>query len=65
MQCFKENLKEFFIDFVFDEIVLANLNDDNDLKDSLRLKKIKQNKKFYNSLAVTIIFIAKIITKIY
>ena len=66
VQCFKEEYpKEFFIDYVFDEIEMANLNDDYNLKESLQLKRIEQNKKFHNSMAVTTIFVAKNIAKIF
>ena len=66
VQCFKEEYpKEFFIDYVFNEIELTNINDDYNLKESLQLKKIEQNKKFHNSMAVTTIFVAKNIAKIF
>ena len=66
VQCFKEEYpKEFFIDYVFNEVELANLNDDYNLKESLQLKRIEQNKKFHNSMAVTTIYVAKNIAKIF
>ena len=66
IQCFKEEYpKEFFIDYIFDEIELTNINDDYTLKESLQLKRIEQNKKFHNSMAVTTIFVAKNIAKIF
>ena len=66
VQCFKEEYpKEFFIDYIFNEVELANLNDDYNLKESLQLKRIEQNKKFHNSMAVTTIYVAKNIAKIF
>ena len=66
VQCLKEEFpKEFFIDYVFEEIELTNINDDNNLKESQELKRIEQNKKFHNSMAVTTIFVAKNIAKIF
>ena len=66
VQCFKEEYpKEFFIDYIFDEIELTNINDDYKLKESQQLKRIEQNKKFHNSMAVTTIFVAKNIAKIF
>ena len=65
VQCFKEEYpKEFFIDYVFNEIELTNPNDDYNPKESLELKKI-QNKKYHNSLAITTIFVANNIAKIF
>ena len=66
VQCLKEEYpKEFFIDYVFEEIELANINDDYNQKESLELKRIEQNKKFHNSMAVTTDFVAKNIAKIF
>ena len=66
VQCFKEEYpKEFFIDYIFDEIELTNFNDDYNLKETLELKRIEHNKKFHNSLAITTIFVAKNIAKIF
>jgi len=66
VQCLKEEYpKEFFIDYVFEEIELANINDDYNPKESLELKRIEQNKKFHNSMAVTTDFVAKNIAKIF
>lgn len=66
VQCLKEEYpKEFFIDYVFEEIELANINDDYNAKESLELKRIEQNKKFHNSMAVTTDFVAKNIAKIF
>ena len=66
VQCLKEEFpKEFFIDYVFEEIELTNINDDYNLKESQELKRIEQNKKFHNSMAVTTIFVAKNIAKIF
>ena len=66
VQCLKEEYpKEFFIDYVFEEIELANINDDYNEKESLELKRIEQNKKFHNSMAVTTDFVAKNIAKIF
>ena len=66
IQCFKEEYpKEFFIDYIFNEIELTNINDDYNLKESLELKRIEQNKKFHNSMAVTTVFVAKNIAKIF
>ena len=65
VQCFKEEYpKEFFIDYVFNEIELTNPNDDYNEKETLELKKI-QNKKYHNSLAITTIFVANNIAKIF
>ena len=66
VQCLKEEYpKEFFIDYIFEEIELANINDDYNEKESLELKRIEQNKKFHNSMAVTTDFVAKNIAKIF
>ena len=66
VQCLKEEYpKEFFIDYVFEEIELANINDNYNQKESLELKRIEQNKKFHNSMAVTTDFVAKNIAKIF
>jgi hypothetical protein len=66
VQCLKEEYpKEFFIDYIFEEIELANINDDYNLKESLELKRIEQNQKFHNSMAVTSDFVAKNIAKIF
>jgi len=66
VQCLKEEYpKEFFIDYIFEEIELANINDDYNQKESLELKRIEQNKKFHNSMAVTTDFVAKNIAKIF
>jgi hypothetical protein len=66
VQCLKEEYpKEFFIVYVFEEIELANINDDYNQKESLELKRIEQNKKFHNSMAVTTDFVAKNIAKIF
>jgi len=66
VQCLKEEYpKEFFIDYVFEEIELANINDDYNPKESLELKRIEQNKKFHNSMAVTTDFVARNIAKIF
>ena len=66
VQCLKEEYpKEFFIDYVFNEIEYANLNDDYSQKESQQLKRIEQNKPFHNSLAVTDLFVAKNIAKIF
>ena len=66
VQCLKEEYpKEFFIDYVFNEIEFANLEDDYNLKESLQLKKIEQNKPFHNSMAVNESFVAKNIAKIF
>lgn len=65
VQCFKEEYpKEFFIDYVFNEIELTNPNDDYNLEEALELKKI-QNQKYHNSLAITTIFVANNIAKIF
>ena len=66
VQCLKEEYpKEFFIDYVFNKIELANLNDDYNLKESIQLKNIEKNKKFFNSMAVTTLFVANNISKIF
>ena len=65
VQCFKEEYpKEFFIDYIFNEIELTKPNDDYNLKETLELKRIEQT-KFHNSLAVTTIFVARNIAKIF
>ena len=66
VQCLKEEYpKEFFIDYVFNEVEFANLNDDYSQKESQQLKRIEQNKLFHNSLAVNDLFVAKNIAKIF
>ena len=66
VQCLKEEYpKEFFIDYIFNEVELANLNDDYTQKESQQLKRIEQNKPFHNSMAVTDLFVAKNIGKIF
>ena len=66
VQCLKEEYpKEFFIDYIFNEIEFTNLNDDYTSKESQQLKRIEQNKPFHNSLAVTDLFVAKNIAKIF
>ena len=66
VQCLKEEYpKEFFIDYIFNEVQFANLNDDYSQKESQQLKRIEQNKPFHNSLAVTDLFVAKNIAKIF
>ena len=66
VQCLKEEYpKEFFIDYIFNEVEFANLNDDYTQKESQQLKRIEQNKPFHNSLAVTDLFVAKNIGKIF
>ena len=66
VQCLKEEYpKEFFIDYIFNEVQFANLNDDYSQKESQQLKRIEQNKSFHNSLAVTDLFVAKNIAKIF
>ena len=66
VQCLKEEYpKEFFIDYIFNEVEYANLNDDYNQKESQQLKRIEKNKPFHNSLAVTDIFVAKNIAKIF
>ena len=65
VQCFKEEYpKEFFIDYIFNEIELTKPNDDYNLKETLELKRIEQQ-KFHNSLAVTTLFVATNIAKIF
>ncbi len=64
--CLKEEYpKEFFIDYIFNEIELTNSNEEYKLKDSLELKRIKQDKPYHNSMAVTDSFIAQNIAKIF
>lgn len=66
VQCLKEEYpKEFFIDYIFNEVEFANLNDDYTQKESQQLKRIEQNKPFHNSMAVTDLFVAKNIGKIF
>ena len=66
VQCLKEEYpKEFFIDYVFNEVEFSNLNDDYSQKESQQLKRIEQNKLFHNSLAVNDLFVAKNIAKIF
>ena len=66
VQCLKEEYpKEFFIDYVFNEVEFANLNDDYSQKESQQLKRIEQNRLFHNSLAVNDLFVAKNIAKIF
>ena len=66
VQCLKEEYpKEFFIDYIFNEIELTNSNEEYKLKDSLELKRIKQDKPYHNSMAVTDSFIAQNIAKIF
>ena len=66
VQCLKEEYpKEFFIDYIFNEVEFANLNDDYSQKESQQLKRIEQNKPFHNSMAVTDLFVAKNIGKIF
>ena len=66
VQCLKEEYpKEFFIDYIFNEVEFANLNDDYSQKESQQLKRIEQNKLFHNSLAVNDLFVAKNIAKIF
>ena len=66
VQCLKEEYpKEFFIDYVFNEVEFANLNDDYSQKESQQLKRTEQNKLFHNSLAVNDLFVAKNIAKIF
>ena len=65
VQCLKEEYtKEFFIDYIFNEIELTHINDDYNLKDSLKLRRIEENKLYHNSLAVDVSFVAKNIAKI-
>ena len=65
VQCFKEEYpKEFFIDYIFNEIELTKPNDEYNLKETLELKRIEQT-KFHNSLAVTTTFVARNIAKIF
>ena len=53
VQCLKEEYpKEFFIDYVFNEIELTHSNDDYNLKESQQLRRIEQNKLYHNSMAV-------------
>ena len=66
VQCLKEEYpKEFFIDYVFKEIELTNSNEDYNLKESIELKRIEQNKIYHNSMAVNDSFVAKNIAKIF
>ena len=66
VQCLKEEYpKEFFIDYVFKEIELTNSNEDYNLKESIELKRIEQNKIYHNSMAVNDTFVAKNIAKIF
>ena len=66
VQCLKEEYpKEFFIDYIFNEIELTSSNDDYNLKESQTLKRIEQNKLFHNSMAVNDSFVAKNIAKIF
>ena len=66
VQCLKEEYpKEFFIDYVFNEIELTNSNEDYNLKESIQLKRIAQNKQYHNSMAVNDSFVAKNIAKIF
>ena len=66
VQCLKEEYpKEFFIDYVFNEIELTNSNEDYNLKESIQLKRIEQNKQYHNSMAVNDSFVAKNIAKIF
>ena len=66
VQCLKEEYpKEFFIDYIFNEVEFTNLNDDYTQKESQQLKRIEQNKPFHNSMAVTDLFVAKNIGKIF
>ena len=66
VQCLKEEYpKEFFIDYVFNEIELTHSNDDYNLKESQQLRRIEQNKLYHNSMAVDDSFVAKNIAKIF
>ena len=66
VQCLKEEYpKEFFIDYIFNEIELTHSNDDYNLKESQTLKRIEQNKSFHNSMAVNDSYVAKNIAKIF
>ena len=66
VQCLKEEYpKEFIIDYVFKEIELTNSNEDYNLKESIELKRIEQNKIYHNSMAVNDSFVAKNIAKIF
>ena len=66
VQCLKEEYpKEFFIDYVFKEMELTNSNEDYNLKESIELKRIEQNKIYHNSMAVNDSFVAKNIAKIF
>jgi hypothetical protein len=66
VQCLKEEYpKEFFIDYIFNEIELTSSNDDYNLKESQTLKRIEQNKSFHNSMAVNDSYVAKNIAKIF
>ena len=66
VQCLKEEYpKEFFIDYIFNEIELTSPNDDYNLQESQTLKRIEQNKSFHNSMAVNDSYVAKNIAKIF